>query len=152
MKIIVEHGKHGTYYYDASTDKILAKSSLAILRRRAESGWYPEPTIYLGNDISEADNLTDEQITDLPSPELRILASKRRQRYLTLLGNHETALEQWQEIRRVIDEEDIRVKTVKWTDSKGNIRTRKEIPAWDILSERSDWEYEGVSIETVTQP
>lgn len=152
MEILVYYSKHSTDFYDASTDEALAKSALHIIKIMGKEGYYPEPSDpreSKWNPLNEGDNLTDEQIAALPNDTLRLAATHARKMYRGRLGQYKRELAEWNELQRIIREEDASVKHEPFVTSQGKEKVRKIIPAWDLLYARTDYEYERVELATV---
>lgn len=140
MKIIVWEDKHGTSLYDASTLEVWAESSIEILRTMMDNGYY-----YLDEYTGEPP-LTDGQIDALPD---QYKETARRDQAAAIRRIKETKENNdfYREVERVIREHDTGSFTL------GSRGREREIPiAWDLLDQRSDYEYEHVSVETVWQP
>lgn len=127
MEILVLHGKHGDYYYDASTPEALAESAFKVLKMHYDQGYYFEPDEPLPREI-----LSDDEIVAIESEELRNYAKRQQINYKRHLAQYEIEKEEWDAIVDTVENE------------------RKE-KAWAILDNRSDAEYESVSIERVEE-
>lgn len=152
-QIIVCDEKHGTFHWDASTPEEWAKSSLAILTERWKAGyWYLNPdSDGLGDSewatneraqIAKAKAMSKEAINELPvvarKAVIRILADDRRD------SSEDKQHRRWyQQAKQVVENQDLSLITI----SEGTKWERQEPAAWRLLEERSDYEYERVSIE-----
>lgn len=122
--VLVEHGKHGEYYWDATTKEKFRANCLAILKDRLDQGWYyyepEEPTEPTGL-------LTKEEIKELQQP-YKGQAIQIYNNYQSRLRDYKLEKETWDELKEAIEKED------------GGL-------AWGVLYDRSDYEYERVSLE-----
>lgn len=128
MQILIERGKHGDQYHDASTPEAVAASSLAILTERWEAGYYyydpgPEPE-WKGPGRADRDKLKELDKESWDSVQKRLKRFKNELRY-------------WQQ------DNDLYQRIKKAVETKdGGL-------AWECLYDRSDHEYEGVELEEV---
>lgn len=143
MRILIEEGKHSTEYYDVSTNELLAATALKILTERFKQNWYWKPT----NPNEQAQHiilLTEEQIEKLPEhlqePERKKLRSKKFQE-----AEYLRQLEDYQEIERIVKEKDVSITPIK--RKNGKVYLELDIPAWNALEARCDYEYEEVRLE-----
>lgn len=122
--VLVEHGKHGEYYWDATTQEKFQANCLAILKNRFDQGWYyyepEEPTKPKGL-------LTKEEIKELQQP-YKGQAIQIYNNYVRAKREYVSEKELWDELKAAIEEND------------GGL-------AWGVLYDRSDYEYERVSLE-----
>jgi hypothetical protein len=139
IRIIVHNGKHATDCYDASTPEAWAASCVELLRRMDYDGRgayqiWPEG-------LAEPEYVEAEL---LPEP-YRTQALKdndyKKLRYEEARDNNERVTE----IHRIITENDRSL----FVYGAGTKRERSVPIAWEILDQRSDYEYEGVRLETV---
>jgi hypothetical protein len=157
MQIIVAEEKHGTYYYDASTPEAWAWSSLKILTNRFNEGyWYYDPlnqpdqhefSVKRRQERDELLAMTDEQIDAIPSDEVRVDVRKKIKRAKADYESDRSQSEQYERIKAVVEAQDDSLVTV----GRGQFE-RQEPKAWRLLDERSDHEYERVTIEDVESP
>lgn len=127
--VLVCHEKHGDLYYHVPNDQALCRAALSILRERLEAGhWYNDPK----DELPADPNLTPEQIEALPAGPIRETAKREVASYQRAVREQGDAIEMWKNIHRAIEE------------NNGKL-------AWTILRDRSDWEYERVSIETLQE-
>ena len=116
-RILVLEEKHGNRYFDASTDKLLAQASLIVLKERyEEGGWYFKPS-----EPSKPD-FTEEQASELP-PSLKPAAMEFLRLYNCQLLRYREELDDYERIERAI------------ASNNGWL-------AWNVLHDRSGYEYE----------
>jgi len=176
-EIIVAHEKHGESYWPASTPEEKAASALAILTERWNQGyWYHDPDeisewalehhpeefieilladVWPGNDAPlEAKQAAvavhkaglqerygdDQEVLDLKLRKLKKATDEWKVR------NRER--QAYQEIRRVVEEQDLG--DYIYETRGGDTRNGGPI-AWRLLSDRSDHEYERVSLEQLQE-
>lgn len=121
--MVVCKEKHGTRYYVVESEEELFRLSLNILRGRFKSGYfYHEPQ----GRPSPPDFKADD-IPGMPAS-LRDPATRQWGRYTTDLRDWEQATAQWARVNKAASEAD------------GPL-------AWEVLRERSDHEYESVTLE-----
>lgn len=146
MRVIVCHEKHGERYYDASTTETLAASALQILTDRWEEGyWYNDPREYYTEEKMRT--YTPEEIEALPSNELKVRAEQQNRRAKDNQRQFDRDLAFYEQVQRVVEQQDLSTRTV------GRGRYEREVPiAWDLLQERSDYEYERVELVDVQVP
>lgn len=140
MNIIVCREKHVTDYWDASTPEAFAASALAILTSRWNQGyWYAHP-----DEVFTPKYYPREIIEDVESlPEsLQAEAIRQNSRAKANQREYEDAL-LWY----------IRAETLVQTQNNPPEKTRNgkydTNEAWQLLNERSGYEYEGVDLERV---
>jgi len=130
--ILVLHEKHGDWHYSVPTEAHLHAAALEILARRLGDNWYYDP-----RERSEAERqyapkppeLTDEQIEALPKGDVREAAEKQRRRYLAYQAEAADA--------------------VRWIEGVEYALEHKDgSEAWQLLRERHEGEYEGMSIDS----
>lgn len=154
-KVLVCHEKHGEWYWDATTPTQFRRSALAILRARWSDGyWYPDPTDDgLGKgewadkrreEIRKANAMTKEQIEALPSDAAKAIIRLRREDKQS--RDWDARYSAWYE----------RAKAVLKDGAPDLVQVGTKTPrmvsvAWGLLDERSDAEYEHVSLETMTR-
>jgi hypothetical protein len=126
-KILIAHEKHGDRYFDASTKEATDKAAFKLLKERFEDSdyWY-----YVDDEPEKRDMLTDEQIAALPTESFRDTARHERKVY-------ERCLKNWQRQKKQYD------------SIKDCVENNKIKNALSLLHERSDGEYENISIETL---
>jgi hypothetical protein len=146
--------KHSTRYWDATTFERFAEACLAILTERWEEGyWYHDPDDDgLGDsewaeqrraEIAKAKALTKEQLEALPEDARKSVLTLRREDRVT--AEHDRQHREWyQRAKRVVEDQDMGTVTVG-----RNRFARDEPEAWLLLQERSDAEYERVTLETL---
>lgn len=125
-QILIAKEKHGTRYFDASTPELLAESAFKLLKERWNEGyWY-----YLDDLPEDKDILSEEQIAELPTESLRNQESQKRKNYLREFYN-------WQSDEK----EHLAIKDC--------VENNKKSKAWNLLLNRSVFEYENVELETL---
>ncbi len=148
MRILVEHGKHGTSYYDATDDDKLARACLYIMRRGFEDGWYaaPDETRIAQLMVQDAAALTDDQINALPSENLKRTARQERSNTRNNLRWYE-GQKDWYSAAKAAVEADDPGQMIKL----GRGRHERLVPlAWHLIHQRQDSEYERTElVETV---
>lgn len=145
-RIIVCEEKHGTYYYDASTDEAWAKSALKILTDRFSEGyWYYDPraekhpfSLDLRSKRDELLAITDEQIDAIPSEEARELLRAKRERARAEQREDAEMIEEYERIKAVVEAQD---------DSFETVGRSREPKAWRLLEARSGHEYEHIELD-----
>jgi hypothetical protein len=136
-KVLVWKGKHGSMYFDASTPEVFAESCLELMRIMDEQRWYYIEDLKEVPDI-DIDSLPEPYRTDATKNLKRIVEQNREAN-----DNNETVLA----IRKAVAEHDVSLVTY----GKGR-NERTEPAAWALLRSRSDYEYEGVTVERVWAP
>ena len=122
-KLVFEE-EHGSRRYHIPDDATLFKASLKVLTERNEEGyWYPEPE-------GEAPTPPDVKEADIPNlpKSLQDAARKQIRTYLESKRDYDKERVEYDAIQKAIESEDGRA-------------------AWDILYDRRDAEYEGVTLE-----
>src|ERR1051326_9011271 len=137
-RIIVAHEKHSTDYYDAHTDEEWARSSLEILTRRWNDGyWYHKPD-ELFDDTSEwsgptlAKILPDYDASDdvetlkkkieayrqaniavIPDDDARMLVANKLSKAIRRHNDKLRYVKEYDEIREVVESQDVSFVTYK---------------------------------------
>lgn len=123
-QILIAKEEHGTRYFDASTPELLAESAFKLLKERWDDGYW-----YISEDPPEnKDILSEEQIATLPTESLR--ASEQGKLYWYL-----SEFKDWQKNEK------------EYLAIKDCVETGKKDMAWNLLQNRSDYEYENVELE-----
>lgn len=139
MNILVCQEKHATVYWRADNPQEWAHSSLAILTRRWNDGyWYYEP------EMPERPDHKPEDIKTIQDTEYRQILEQRWKWYQAALAEWNSANDWYSRAKAVVEKQDTSCVTIgsgKWS--------RQEPKAWVLLNERSDYEYEYVEIETL---
>lgn len=134
--IIVERGKHGNFYWDASTNEAWAKSSLAILTERWNKGYYY-------NDPGEEPKI-DSTIPDLegikamPDGPMRDAAVKTYNAWVSRRKRWEREKAFYYAVKDIVEKQVL---------SLTKHSRYPEPVAWVALSERFEHEYEGLELE-----
>jgi hypothetical protein len=131
---MIWHGKHSTEIYDASTPELWAQNCLAILQEMDEYGYFSEWPL---DEEPEVDPLS------MPEPYRAMAerdnATKRQRKAETIENNTHVAT-----IKAVLESKDASMVT------RGRGRLERQEPyAWQLLEERSDYEYERVELVKV---
>ena len=169
-RILVWPDKHGTSYWKASTDEELQESSRKILKiLTSQYGYIQDPGTEINEwQLSRLDmdlvNMPESDYASLPQ-KLRDPIEKEKYKYLRLikelerdqaeyktacaLANGEVVEEKWRR-RDKYDDEQWQKIVERWPDRpiRGGWMYRVVTP-WDFLYSRSDYEYEGYSLEDV---
>lgn len=164
-RIIVAEEKHYTRYLDASTDEALARSALALLTERFNAGyWYSTPDAVYPDDSKWSTSLKQLVPDYDPSAdkELRIAALETYKSALALIPDEEAKKLAIKNLNQAIRRENEKREYTKWYNEVKNLVESQdwqavvtfkngstESKAWRILSERSDAEYEHVTLEKV---
>ena len=144
LRVILVESKHDSYLLDASTENEWARSALWLLTHNAEEGCYYEPEP-LSDDEERMLRITDEEIAALPSEILREQAAQERKTSQKMEKEHKEEKRWWDEMKKVVEEQSLRIDTY----GAGTRHERREPRAWTLLRERSDYEYERVSLENI---
>lgn len=159
-QILIQKSKHADYYYDVSTPELLALASLSILKSNFDAGWYRNPQEpYLYPAVSDEENaliaLTDEQISALPEV-IRESTISSRNRAIGRVNRAQREFQQEKDFYNSVAEllalpvDEAIQKTVVRGQGKS---WEKTLPlAFDILEQRSDYQYEGFEFETLSTP
>lgn len=137
MQILVATEKHYTDYWDASTQEALAASSLAILKQRFEEGyWYYryEPKILTPDTAPKrADQSQEEWLAKIEKSNAKEQRTADREN------------EWYDEVEKLVKGE-----IPNHTVTIGANKFARKMPlSWWLLSQRADYEYERVELETV---
>ncbi len=122
--VVVCHEKHGNRYFSAKDDAELFETALKILKGRlARKGeWYYEP------DVVKADpGFTQADVDKLPAA-LKDDAQRKLKQSLNVATQYRREKAEWDRINKAVNENDGKL-------------------AWEVLRDRNDHEYEGVSLE-----
>ena len=132
-RVLIQSWKHGKNYYDA-TGNNLSLAALDALKFSVEAGyiWSVEDTKKYIEEPKLPD-LTREQIEALPEGEIKRAAKKQARRYEREKREREDAILQAEQVEL-------------------SLEGRNGQLAWEILRERSDFEYEGIELEDLEQP
>jgi hypothetical protein len=122
--IIIFKEKYGNRYFDASTEKLRNAACLKILKERFEGFWYD----YSNEKPSDKNILSDEQIAQLPTENLKTQESRKRKDYLKDLREYDDEVSFHKKAKLAIDSQDSQ-------------------SAYYLLLQRDDGEYEGFDIE-----
>ena len=121
MRILDVRSKHGTSYYDASTDNKLYKLALQILRSRHGKGLYSAGT------PPKEPPATREMVQNWPQGAMRTAAEEAWKQYDRAQSDYK-----WrQDFEREVDEA---------------LRNKAGKDAWNLLVSREDHEYEELAL------
>lgn len=129
--LLVFHGKYGETYYHVPTEAHVHAAALQLLKANKEGGWYE----HLKYDEKEEKEwgpkhpgMEPEDIEKLPEGQIRDAARK--------------AWKEWSGYQATLKESN-----VEWDAIEAVLESQDGNEAWQILQERSDGEYERISIE-----
>ncbi len=123
-KILIAHEKHCKRYFDASTDDLRNAACLKILSERFDRFFYD----YSLQEPSDKNILSDGQIAQLPTENLKAQELRKRKDYLEELRQYKKEIEFYNAV-------------------KSTIESRDGLSAYYLLLQRDDGEYEGFDIE-----
>lgn len=125
--VLIEKGKHGDFYYDATTLEAFQANAWAILKERWDAGYYyykPEKPEYTG----------------LPVEDIKALKDKDTELY-------KAAVTKW---NRFKNENTYYLQDKAfWDKLERVIKNEEKAAAWVILDERGDHEYERIDLESL---
>jgi len=122
-QILVATEKHGTRYFDASTDEQLHRAALKLLAERKEMGWYYDPK----PPDDAAPELTEEQIEALPDGKVKDAAVQQHLKYKATIRRYKDEHAEYLRMEKALAEQDGRA-------------------AWVFLQVHADFEYEQVEL------
>lgn len=125
-QILIAKEKYSTRYFDASTPELLAESAFKLLKERWDDGYWRD----LDDPPKDKDILSEEQIAVLPTENLRNSESQKRKEFLKEFRYWEESMAEYRAVANCI---------------KNNLKNQ----AWNLLRNRSDYEYENVELETL---
>ena len=146
-RIIVAEEKHATRYLEATTDEDWARNALALLTQRFRSGnWYYDPfedmneySVRSRNKRQQLLGMTKEKIDALPLLVQEDLRKKIKEAVADFQEDERVRAD-YLEIKRAVETQDL-----SWW---GKGRMARPV-VWDLLTRRSDHEYEHVELESV---
>lgn len=127
-KIIIFKEKHGNRYFDASTEKLRNAACLEIIKERFDEFWYD----YDNEKPSAKNVLTEDQIAQLPTENLKIQETRKRKDYLSELRQYNEEVSFHEKVRLAIELNDGQ-------------------SAYYLLLQREGGEYEGFDIENLEE-
>lgn len=170
-QILVVEDKHYTSYYPASTTEELAKSSLVLLTMRFENGYtyltpdemYPDDSEWTvsikqlipnfpADDASKVEKAEairvwrEANVDSIADKDARAVVAKKLNSAIKNYNEKFQYIKWYNELERIVAEQDLSTVTVG-----RNKYERQEPRAWRILEERSDYEYERVSLEKLEE-
>lgn len=149
-RILVWRAHHGPRYYKAGNDAEWAQSCVTILREKLDEGYVYQPEApedrpyFFTEELSEAVGMTPEQVDSLPDT-LRDQVRDLRKRYQDAQRDHQFAVLEYEEIQRVVKENDVSFQTF----GRGERATTEPL-AWGYLNKRYDYEDESVTLESIS--
>lgn len=126
-RILIAAERHGTRYFDASTDVKLAQACCKLLRERLAALYYdpgPAPT---------AETIGDAVIAGLP-PDVQVTANRHNMLLAADRKQHAKAVSFLSLVQEVLAAPQI-------------LRSGKQVRAWSLLRSRTDHQYEAVELE-----
>ena len=126
--IIIFKEKYGQRYFDASTEKLRNAACLKILKQRFEEFWYD----YNNEEPSAKNILTEDQIAQLPTENLKAQESRKRRDYLSELRQYNEEVSFYKKVKQAVMEDDGQ-------------------SAYYLLLQRDGGEYEGFDIEELEE-
>jgi len=126
--IIIFQEKYGDRYFDASTSESTNAACLVILKERFNSHWYD----YSRQEPSDKNILSEEQIAQLPTENLKTQELSKRKDYLRELRYYQNEINFYER-------------------AKITVETNNPKTAYQLLLERNDGEYEGFEIENLEE-
>lgn len=152
-KILILEEKHGDRYYDASTPEALSRAAVKVLKERAEEGYwyirhYADDTPANSKD-AELLAVTDEDLAATPAViradlEAQVLKARQRvERTKRLKLEEDEWFDALESVISAPEEEAWQIK------DKGQFTRGGTYLAYALLRSRSDYEYEGIRIETL---
>lgn len=153
QRMIVVKGKDDTSYLDASDPLTWAASSLKLLTERYEQRWFATPTEIFGDSEPPYTPEQIEALKSLPEGDPARKAAVQRMHSYKQENKHRIEYAKWYEqMIRVVTEQDLSfVRLRDDLPEERAVRAARPI-AWQLLDERSDYEYEYVSLETLVSP
>jgi hypothetical protein len=153
-RIIVCEEKHGTRYWDASSDKAWAESALAILTERWNDGyWYSDPLsppsewqLERQKDFERVLAYSEEEIANMAAPVASTVKTLRRQAKDEMAWDAKEH-EFYKAVKTLVEAQDDGFATI----GKGKYE-RQEPKAWLLLQEHSEHEYESVELVSLAKP
>jgi hypothetical protein len=145
-RIIVDVSKHWTGYYDASTPESFAASCLKILQRRFDEGWYSDPGP-VPEEPGEDKCLSEQQIAILPTEGLRQSETKRREQELGRLKEDRQERDWYLAAKSALDHKTMELRAYGRAD-----RVRLVPVVWELLEMHREYEYEGITLESLEIP
>lgn len=157
-RIIMFEEKHQTRYFDASTDEVLSRACVKVLRERVDEGYWYHRNFDKPERVRSADEIalmamTDEQIAVLPENMAQDIKNKRvRIISKDLAYERNRALEDswFAALEKVLSlpvDEAVKLST---SGQEGAGWPRREMNlAFYLLDSRSDYEYERLELLTL---
>lgn len=147
-RILVWKGKHGDYYFEASTDEELEKSACKIVTQLVKEGWAYDPGELRVTWDTNIVDVTDEEIEEMPEA-FRATFRQERDRARNARSRetrfHEQEKLMWERMNTLMRGE-TPTRTVRTRDDE---LVEVPVTAWSILQERNGWEHEVYELEMV---
>ena len=137
-QILVWDGKHSHDYFDASTPELFAEACLEVMRRMDTYGFY-----YL-QDLRPVEDIDIDALPEPYRTEARTKQQRAAAENLEITARNDDVLA----IRAAVTNHDVSLVTI----GPGRRFERVEPSVWPLLASRSDYEYEGVRLESVWAP
>lgn len=132
-RVLVEFGKYGNVYWNATGDRLFPVA-LAILKERVTNGAIVSAkTAAKWRDEEAVPELTEEQIKALPEGKIKQAAETQRRNAISQRAEYDEMIRQAEQVRVALD-------------------TQDGVLAWVILSNRSGYEYERVDLQVLVDP
>lgn len=155
-KILILDEKHGKSYYDASTNEVLYKALLSILRVRMDTGYYYEPKEPSLGYYEEYLNIPADVVKTLPDAMKELIA--KAEKSVKQIRDEYAVAREWYDcavhILSLPEEKAIRYVHVEdWFNPRTNkpAQIRHHAIIW-LFQERADHQYEGWEIVTLDTP
>jgi hypothetical protein len=149
-RLIYTNEKHGRFLYEADTDEQWSAQALQILSKRFSECWYYDPlapidpcTVEGYPEREKLLALTKEEFDKIPTEALKSQVSSQIAAAKAEIKFDKQLSEWYQKAKKVVDEQDLSMITV------GKGKWERQVPiAWYLLDQRTDGEYEQVTLVT----
>lgn len=132
-RVLVEFGKYGNAYWNATGDRLFPVA-LEILKTRVTNGAIiSAKTAAKWRDEEATPELTEEQIDALPAGKIKKAAETQRRNALSQRVEYDEMIRQANQVTQAL-------------------ATQDGVLAWIILSSRSDNEYEKIELQVLVDP
>ncbi len=132
MKILIAKEKHSTRYFDASTNELLHRACVKLLKERLEADWY-----HAGTPPDEHCYMSIEAIDKLPA-HLQSAARRTNTEIKQASDRHAVAESFLKSVQEIIQ-----------IDKPLLGNRRGDLMSWLLLEHRNEYEYEKVRIESI---
>jgi hypothetical protein len=153
--VLVLKEKHGDSYYNATTREAFEENCLTILKQRFNEGyWYNTPDEVFPKD-SKWDTTIFQLIPDFPEDgtkeEKDTAISTWREANINVIPDEEARALVAKKLSKAIKNYNERSRYIKWYKELERVVAEEDKEAaWRILDDRSDYEYEGISLENMS--